>query len=143
MIYELTIYELGKLLTDISEKYSMKLLVKRKLSGGFITVTGDAYIAYAPTEQKTLKGNNIIGIKLKNNENAEIDIKITGIKDSTFKIEISPTKFKEINIGGLSVDKIKESTDECKLRIDEDIIFTILASASQIQMFLLNKNTNN
>ena len=40
-----------------------------------------------------------------------MDLKITGIKDTLFKVEVVPTKFKEINIGGLSIDKIQESKE--------------------------------
>lgn len=107
MIHELTIYKLGKLLNELKLKYNMNLLLKRKLSGGFITIVGEVDVNYIPEDKETLKGNNIIGLKVKN-DNGQMDLKITGIKGSLFKVEIAPTKFKEINIGGLSVDKIKE-----------------------------------
>lgn len=122
MVYELTVNKLGKLLKDLTNDYNISLLVKRKLSGGFVTITGEVEVDYFPTEQKTLKGNNIISLKVKNN-GGQIDLKITGIKDSLFKVEVAPTKLKEVNIGGLSIDKIKESKDECKLKVDECILY--------------------
>ena len=65
MIHELTIYKLGKLLNELKLKYNMNLLLKRKLSGGFITIVGEVDVNYIPEDKETLKGNNIIGLKLK------------------------------------------------------------------------------
>ena len=135
MVHELTVYKLGYLLSEISNKYNVSLLVKRKLSGGFITITGKVEVDYAPTDEKTLKGNNIIGLKVKN-DGGQMDLKITGIKDTLFKVEVSPTKFKEVNIGGLSIDKIQESKEECKVRIDEDLIFTVPAPSEVIEKLI-------
>ena len=135
MVYELTVNKLGKLLKDLTNDYNISLLVKRKLSGGFVTITGEVEVDYFPTEQKTLKGNNIIGLKVKNN-GGQIDLEITGIKDTLFKVEVAPTKLKEVNIGGLSIDKIKESKDECKLKVDEDLIFTIPAPCEIVKKLI-------
>ena len=127
MIHELTIYKLGKLLNELKLKYNMNLLLKRKLSGGFITIVGEVDVNYIPEDKETLKGKN---------DNGQMDLKITGIKGSLFKVEIAPTKFKEINIGGLSMDKIKESKEECKLKVDDDLIFTISASSEEVEKLL-------
>ena len=135
MVHELTVYKLGNLLSEISNKYNVSLLVKRKLSGGFITITGKVEVDYAPTDEKTLKGNNIIGLKVKN-DGGQMDLKITGIKDTLFKVEVSPTKFKDFNIGGLSIYKIQESKEECKVRIDEDLIFTVPAPSEVIEKLI-------
>ena len=135
MVHELTVYKLGKLLNELSSGYKMKLLVKRKLSGGFITITGEVNVAYIPNDKKALKGNNIIGLKVKN-DGGEIDLKITGIKDTLFKVEVAPTKFKEVSIGGLSIDKIKESKEECKIRVDEDLIFTVPAPNEVVEKLI-------
>ncbi|WP_196000788.1 UDP-N-acetylglucosamine pyrophosphorylase [Clostridium sp. 1001271B_151109_B4] len=135
MVHELTVYKLGKLLNELSSEYNMKLLVKRKLSGGFITITGEVNVAYIPNDKKALKGNNIIGLKVKN-DGGEIDLKITGIKDTLFKVEVAPTKFKEVSIGGLSIDKIKESKEECKIRVDEDLIFTVPAPNEVVEKLI-------
>lgn len=132
MVHELTIYKLGKLLNELSSEYTMKLLVKRKLSGGFITLTGEVNVDYIPSDKKALKGNNIIGLNIKN-DGGQIDLKITGIKDTLFKVEVAPTKFKEVSIGGLSIDKIQESKEECKVRIDEDLIFTVPAPSEVVE----------
>ena len=135
MVHELTVYKLGKLLSELSSEYNVSLLVKRKLSGGFITVTGKVDVDYIPTDKKTLKGNNIIGLKVKN-DSGQMDLKITGIKDTLFKVEVAPTKFKEINIGGLSMDKVKESKEECKVRVDEDLIFTVPAPSEVVEKLI-------
>ena len=65
MVHELTVNKLGKLLKDLTNDYNISLLVKRKLSGGFVTITGEVEVDYFPTEQKTLKGNSIISLKVK------------------------------------------------------------------------------
>ena len=134
---QLTVYELGKLLKESTNKTKMELLVKQKLSGGFVTIKGDVEVLNAPTEQKTLKGNNIISLSVKNSDNGEMVIKLTGIKDNKFSVEVAPTKYKEINIGGLSMDKIKESDDECKVRVDEDLIFTVHEASKEIEKLLI------
>ena len=54
MVHELTVYKLGKLLNELSSQYDVNLLVKRKLSGGFITITGEVNVDYIPTDKKTL-----------------------------------------------------------------------------------------
>lgn len=135
MVHELTVYKLGKLLSELSSEYNVSLLVKRKLSGGFITVTGKVDVDYIPTDKKTLKGNNIIGLKVKN-DSGQMDLKITGIKDSLFNVEIAPTKFKEINTWGLSIDKIQESKEECKVKVDEDLIFTVPAPSEVVEKLI-------
>ena len=65
-----------------------------------------------------------------------MDLKITGIKDTLFKVEVVPTKFKEINIGGLSIDKIQESKEECKVKVDEDLIFTVPAPSEVVEKLI-------
>ncbi len=135
MVHELTVYKLGKLLSELSSEYNVSLLVKRKLSGGFITVTGKVDVDYIPADKKTLKGNNIIGLKVKN-DSGQMDLKITGIKDSLFNVEIAPTKFKEINTWGLSIDKIQESKEECKLKVDEDLIFTVPVPSEVVEKLI-------
>ncbi|AYE33249.1 UDP-N-acetylglucosamine pyrophosphorylase [Clostridium septicum] len=132
MKYELTIYELGKLLKNIDSKYNISLLSKIKLSGGWMTMTGEISVIDVPTEAILLKGNNIITLKLKNNNENGSEIKITGLKDSKFVIDISATKYKEIKPGMLNLDVIKVNNNQCKLRIDEDMIFTIDTSVDKV-----------
>lgn len=126
MKYDLNIYELGQLINDIGAHYSIEMLSKIKLSGGWMTMTGKVSIVSMPEDKLSLKGNNIITLKVNGNNYGGTLVKITGSKDNNFTIEISPTKYKTFNKGGLNLNnKVKLKEDECKIRIDEDIIFTV------------------
>ncbi|NRZ24041.1 hypothetical protein DFN07_005472 [Clostridium beijerinckii] len=65
-------------------------------------------------------------------------IKITGAKDKKFNIDISSTRYKELRPNNLTVNKIKINENESKLRIDENIIFTIGASVDDIKELIEN-----
>lgn len=132
MKHELTLYELGKLLKNISEEYKVSLLSKITLSGGWMTMTGEASIEEIPTSEVVMKGNNVISIRVKNNGEEGAVLKITGAKDKKFNIDIEATKFKVISTTGLNIDKLQSSKEECKLRIDEDMIFTINTNAEEL-----------
>ena len=54
------------------------------------------------------------------------------MKGEYFNISLAPTKFKEIKSNSLYLNQIQESKTECKLRIDENIIFTIPESYNEI-----------
>ena len=136
MNYELTIYELGKLLKDISIANSLKILIKTNLSGGIATMVGDVSIDYIPSEKNSPRGNNIIGLKISNIENSACDFKITGLKEHKFNVEITSTKYKEVNRIGLSLNKLKENTDECKIKVDNNLIFTVDASLDSLKELL-------
>lgn len=136
MKYELTLYELGKLLKSITEEYKVTLLSKITLSGGWMTFMGEASIEEIPTSEVIGKGNNIINIRVKNNGDEGSVLKITGAKDKKFNIDIAKTKFKVISTTGLNIDKLQSSDEECKLRIDEDMIFTINTNADEILKFI-------
>lgn len=127
----LTTHELGKLLSDLCNKYNINMLWREKISGGFITLTGLVSVEYYPTDKIMIKGNNIISLEVKNGENRNI-IKITGMKGEYFDVSLSPTKYKEIKSNSLYLNQIQESKTECKLRIDENIIFTIPQSYDDI-----------
>lgn len=127
----LTTHELGKLLSDLCNEYNISMLWREKVSGGFITLTGTIDIEYYPTEQVMLKGNNIISLQVKSGENSNT-VKITGMKGEYFDVSIAPTKFKEIKSNSLYLNQIQESKTECKLRIDENIIFTIPQSYDDV-----------
>lgn len=133
---EVTLYQLGNLLKEVTKKYEVSLMSKIKLSGGWMTITGNVDVDYVPHNEVLGKGSNIIGLKINNGGSCANDIKITGIKDSNFKINLSATKFKEIHKGGLNIDKIKEKADKCTLKIDDNMIFTINASVDEIKNFL-------
>ena len=135
MKYELTTFELGTLLKKIRENNNISILSKINLSGGWLTITGSVEILEIPKNNTIMAGNNFINIKVSNNNEGTI-IKLIGAKDSKFSIDISPTKFKEIKPSSLSLDMIKENSNECKLRIDENVIFTINSSAESIAQLI-------
>ncbi|EKQ58177.1 MULTISPECIES: hypothetical protein [unclassified Clostridium] len=140
MKLELTVYELGKALKKLEEKYKLDVLIRLTLSGGWMTVTGEANILKFPNEVKegcSGKGNNIIDIFVKNENDSEgITVKITGAKNKKFNIDISSTRYKELNTNNLTINQIKINENQSKLRIDEDIIFTIDAPADDILKFI-------
>lgn len=125
MKYELSIYELGQLLTKLTKDYKVELLSKAKLSGGWMTIVGEVEIISVPEDKVVIKGNNIITMNIKDQNCRGSYIKITGAKNGTFNIDIANTKYKELGGTGINLNKIKTNEDECKLRIDEDMIFTI------------------
>jgi hypothetical protein len=136
MKLELTVCELGKVLKEIEEKYKLDILVKSTLSGGWMTITGEAIVLKAPSDKKVSccgNGDNIIDIKIKNENNEEgTVIKITGAKNKKFNVDISSTRYKEVFSDKLTINQMKVNENESKLRIDEDIIFTIKASVDEI-----------
>ena len=67
MKFELTIAELGSALKNIEDKYGLNILVKLNLSGGWMTITGEATVSKAPTNKGNggcCKKDNIIDIKI-------------------------------------------------------------------------------
>ena len=59
---ELTLYQLGNLLKIITENYEVNLMSKIKLSGGWMTITGNIDVDYIPAEHRERKkvgGDNI------------------------------------------------------------------------------------
>ena len=140
MKLELTICELGKALKKIQEKYKLDILIKSTLSGGWMTITGEATILKFPSDIKVGcggKSDNIIDIKIKAKESQEgIIFKITGAKNKTFNINILSTRYKEVLSNNLTINQVKINESESKLRIDEDIIFTIKASVDQVAQII-------
>lgn len=122
---ELDIYNLGKFLNIVTNRYETNILAKVKLSGGAMTITGKVKVVEKPKNIKTLKGNNIITLSINNNKEEESLLKITGISNKTFSVDLSKTKYKIIGGSTLLLNKTRENDSECKIRIDEDIIFTI------------------
>ncbi|WP_026886218.1 hypothetical protein [Clostridium beijerinckii] len=141
MKLDLTIFELGKLLKKIEDKYDLNMLVKLALSGGWATITGNANVLKYPNDSNCgCNGkDNIIDISVERdgNEHGSV-IKITGAKDKKFDIDISSTRYKELRPNNLTVNKIKINENESKLRIDENIIFTIGASVNDIKELIEN-----
>lgn len=141
MKLELTVYELGETLKKIQEKFKLDILVKLNLSGGWMTITGEASILKAPGDIKAGCGgkDNIIDINVKGEDNEEgAVIKITGAKNKKFNVDISSTRYKELNSNNLTINQIKVNENESKLRIDEDIILTIKTSVDEIAKIIEN-----
>lgn len=142
MKLELDIYELGEVLRKINEKYKLNILVKAALSGGWMTITGEADILRIPLNESggcPGKKDNIIDIKITSEDNQDgISIKLTGAKDKKFNVDISSTRYKEVLSNRLKQNPIKINENESKLRIDEDIIFTIGASVDEISEIIKN-----
>ena len=142
MKLELTVCELGKILKKIEEKYKLDILVKLTLSGGWMTITGEATILKSPSDVKVgCSGNsdNIIDIKIKTEDSREgIIVKLTGAKNKTFNINILSTRYKEVLSNNLTINQVKINESESKLRIDEDIIFTIKASVDEVAKIIEN-----
>ncbi|WP_040192050.1 hypothetical protein [Clostridium culturomicium] len=133
MKHELKIYELGKLLERVTEAYNTSLLAKINLSGGWMTLQGQVEVKSIPTDKVVLKGNNIIGLIVKSTEGVGTELKITGAKDGKFEVAIAPKKVIEIHTGGLGLQVQKEKTDECTIKIDDSMIFTVKASAADVE----------
>ncbi|OOM76667.1 hypothetical protein CLPUN_26070 [Clostridium puniceum] len=142
MKLELDIYELGEILRKIEEKYKLNILVKSTLSGGWMTITGEAAIIKVPANAKTgccKKSDNIIDIKILSENNQDgIIIKFTGAKNKKFNVDISSTRYKEVLSNKLEQNEIKINENESKLRIDKDIIFTIKTSMDEIAEIIKN-----
>ena len=125
MKYNLNIYELGQLLSKLTREYDVNVLTKLKLSGGWMTITGEVQVVGAPEDKVVLKGNNIITLKIKDTGFEGSTLKITGAKNGLFNIDLAATRYKEFGSSGLNLNKVKINNNESKLRIDEDMIFTI------------------
>jgi len=136
MKFELTVCELGKALKKIEEKYKLHILLKLALSGGWMTITGKVTILKIPSDKKIGCGGkeeNIIDIRINSEDDKEgITTKVTGAKNKKFIIDISSTRYKELNSNNLTINQIKINENESKLRIDENIILTINAPVDEI-----------
>ena len=140
MKLELDIYELGETLRKIQEKHKLNILLKAELSGGWMTITGEADISKVPVNKGNggcCKKDNIIDITVVAEGNKEgTVVKLTGSTNKKINIDISSTRYKEVLSNKLNPIKINEN--ESKLRIDEDIIFTIGASVDEISEIIKN-----
>ena len=142
MKLELAVCELGKALKQIEENYKLDILVKSTLSGGWMTITGKANILKVPSDEKvgcSGKSDNIIDINIKTQDQQDgIVVKITGAKNKKFNVDISSTRYKEVLSNKLTINQVKVNENESKLRIDEDIIFTIKASVDELANVIEN-----
>lgn len=135
MKFELTIYELGKLLKKVDTEFKLQMFTIVKLSGGWLTMMGDADVEEIPQQYLlgcSTNSNNIINIRIKDDNELGSILKITGAKDKKFEVDISPSTYKEIIKGNINHDEVKINDKECKIRIDSDIIFKVNAQAETI-----------
>ena len=136
MKQKLTVYELGKLLKEVTDTHKTSLLAKINLSGGWMTIQGQVEVKGIPTDKVVLKGNNIITLKLKSEGNEGTDLKITGAKDGSFEVAIAPKKVIEIHTGGLGLQVQKEKNNECTIKIDDSMIFNVNTAAENVEKLL-------
>lgn len=134
MKYELSIYEVSLALKKLEEMYKLDLVIKRDLSGGWMTIMGEAKVESEAIERGGCHGKDINILELRvNSDNSEgALVKLTGAKTKKFTVDVSSTRYRELSSTTLSINKIKINESECKLRIDEDMIFTIKASAEEV-----------
>ena len=142
MKLELDIYELGEVLRKIEEKHKLNVLVKAELSGGWMTITGEAGVSKVPVNKGNGgcgKKDNIIDIMVAAEDDKDgTIIKLTGSQNKKFNIDISSTRYKELPSNKVKQSPIKINENESKLRIDEDIIFTIGTSVDEIAEIIRN-----
>ncbi|MBD7912433.1 MULTISPECIES: UDP-N-acetylglucosamine pyrophosphorylase [Clostridium] len=135
MEYKLTILELGKALKKIEEDCGLKMLIKANLSGGWMTMVGEAIIVSIPKEYRpglSAKFDNIVSIKLKDENSEGSMIKLTGGPEKKFNVKVEPAKYREIPKNGIGLNQVKINESECTLKIDDSIVFTIKAKAEDI-----------
>ena len=126
---ELTIFELGQFLKKLEKNYGLDLMIKNELSGGWITINGKVKIEKIPALVLggSSKGNNVIEIRLISEEANGSLIKLIGANGKRFKVNVEPTKYRV-----LGSNEIKLSDSECKVLIDENIIFSVKESAENV-----------
>lgn len=135
MKLELNIYELGQALKKLEKEYGLNAIVKMNLSGGWMTMSGEAFIEKVPNMLLLggkAKSNNIIDIRIKNDYDKGSTIKITGAKDKKFNLDLEPARYIELSPCNIESDNIKINEKESKLKIDKDIIFAIKASNEEV-----------
>ena len=104
-----------------------------------MTITGPVSILKVPGEAVSKCGgskDNIIDISINNDGAESIPVKITGSNNKKFAVNIAPTKYKELAPNNLSLNMLKTNNNETKLRIDENIIFTIKDSVENVERLL-------
>ena len=140
MKFKLTIIELGKVLKTIEENYNLNLLIKANQSGGWLTLKGGVTILNYPKEISTdncsSKFNNIISMKFSNEGLEGAVIKITGAKGKMFDVTVESAKYKELKTSTIALDQIKSNENECTLKIDDNMVFSIKAPAKTILTYL-------
>ena len=135
MKFEFTINELGDALKKVSDANDLEILIKSTLSGGWMTVTGKAKIVKVPESGAAgckSKKDNIIHIKINEDAEKETLVKLTGASDKKFNVDISAGRYRELAPNNLTLNQIKINENETKIRIDENIIFTIKSNVDNV-----------
>lgn len=142
MKFELSIYDLSKLLKTLEEKYKLDLVIKNALSGGWMTIMGEATVESEAVLGGGCHGKdiNILELRVNSDNNGGSLVKLTGAKNKVFTIDVSATRFRELSNVSLTLNKIKINNEECKLRIDENIIFTIKENAEKVALLINSLN---
>ncbi|GEQ19340.1 hypothetical protein [Clostridium butyricum] len=135
MKLELTINELGEVLKKVSKENNLNVLIKSALSGGWMTVTGTAQITKVPENHVNScksKKDNIIHIKINEDMENETLLKLTGVNNKKFNVDISAGKYRELGANNLTINMVKTNENETKIKIDENIIFTVKNNVNNI-----------
>lgn len=134
MKFELSVYELSKALKNIENNHKLEVVIKKELSGGWMTIMGEAKVETEAVQGAGCHGKdiNILEIRVNSDNNVGSLIKLTGAKGKKFNVDVSATRYRELAPTKLTLNMIKINNNECKLRIDEDIIFTIKANEEEI-----------
>ena len=140
MNFQVDIEKLGQILKTLDDNFNLKMLIKSELSGGWITISGNASIEKYPHKQESNRcsgKDNIIHIKITEGAEEGVIVKITGIKNRKFNIDISESRYREVNLNnGLNLNNVKVNSEECKMRIDDKIIVTINSNMDNIKRLL-------
>ncbi|WP_294373731.1 UDP-N-acetylglucosamine pyrophosphorylase [uncultured Clostridium sp.] len=136
MKFEFTISELGTVLKNVADKNEMDILIRSALSGGWMTITGKAEIVKIPEVNhqsicKSIK-DNIIHIKINEDCKKETIVKLTGMKDKKFNVDVSAGRYRELSSNNLTINQIKVNDNQTKIKIDENIIFTIKSNVNDV-----------
>lgn len=141
MKFEVDIYKLGEILSELEMKYNLEFMTKIELSGGWLTVVGNLKVTKSPKEGSGCKnrGSNILEFIIKEEEPKEgLPFKITGAKNKKFNLSVDSSRFKELAPQKLTLNTIKVNKKETKLRIDEDIIIKIKDDKETIKKIIEN-----
>ena len=140
MNLELSIYELGQALKKLNNEYNLEAFIKMNLSGGWMTLIGEATIENIPVDVVkgcSSKSNNIIDIRIKSEGTEEGSIvKLTGAQGKKFEVNIAPGKYKELSSNTININQEKINNKECKIRIDKDIIFIVKTTVENVQKIM-------
>lgn len=139
MITELDIFQLGRVLKQIDRENEIEIMAKIDLSGGWLTITGEAEIKKTPLKSigGLGKSTNVIDIEVLNGNDGGSLVKLIGAKDKKFKIEVASTKLRNLSPKFGSND-IYINEEETKLKIDNDIIFKVPCKKEIIENVINN-----